>query len=175
MKFKDNADFPIAAFDFDGTIDYDNYPGFGEPRKYAIPVIDFLHDIGVRIAIFTSRDTCMENGNITHDDISPMLGWLSSHHVRYDSVNSTFEFAPFKYESRKIYAHMYIDDRAYGFDTDNEYIMLKVLRSFLDNVVGIDDLILIGQIVTSIRDGREIDYYATEECRNYVRTWKSRQ
>ena len=46
------------------------------------------------------------------------------------------QFAPFPYNSRKIYAHMYVDDRGYGW-VEGECAMIDVLHNILISLIGI--------------------------------------
>jgi hypothetical protein len=127
--FKDNATSKIIAFDFDNTLCVgDHFPNIGEPRKYARQVVNKLHELGVKIVIWTCRD--IDRVMDMADDIKPMEEWLKSNGIHYDSVNSAIEFAPFHYEARKIYAHMYVDDRAFGWNSEDENILLDVFMEF---------------------------------------------
>ena len=172
MKFKDNAKMPIIAIDFDGTICVDNtYPNIGKPRRYAKEVINFLFDIGVNVVIWTSRDLGLnQDGFTVHDDLTPMIKWLGSNEIKYSSINKSIQFAPFHYQGRKIYAHMYVDDLAYGFQ-DTEYVMVDVLRSFLCDSIGmcINDVHL---VCAKIMKGVEFTDDNIEYYRSIVSKWR---
>lgn len=121
-QFTDNARSPIIAFDFDGTITQENtYPHCGQLRKYVKEVFDMLYKHGVKIVVWTCRETNDKN----------MIQFLCNNDIVYHAINSSIEFAPFDYESRKIYAHMYVDDRAFGFDENDEEIMIKIYVDFM--------------------------------------------
>lgn len=134
--FIDNSVAPIIAIDFDGTICIgDGYPDphGGQLRPYAKEVINFLYDVGVKVVIWTNRK------NVKGTDIKDKLlmkEWLDEMGIKYHTVNDSTQFAPFKYYGRKLYAHMFVDDRGYGWDDHNKYIMVHVLCDFLINVVG---------------------------------------
>lgn len=130
-KFKDNAIKPIIAFDFDGTITKENiYPNIGELRPYARQVIWQLHRMGAVIVIWTCRD----------DDKSlfSMTEFLINNNVYYDTVNTSIQFAPFDYDARKIYAHMYVDDSAFGW-VDSDEIMLHVFYAAARKLFGFSE------------------------------------
>lgn len=134
--FIDNSIAPIIAIDFDGTICTGNShpdPHNGELRPYAKEVINFLYDVGVKVVIWTNRK------NIKGTDIKDKLlmkQWLDENGIKYHTVNDSTEFAPYHYYGRKIYAHMFVDDRAYGFNNNDDYIMIKVLNNFLVDIIG---------------------------------------
>lgn len=140
--FIDNSVAPIIAVDFDGTISIgDGYPDphNGDIRPYAKEVINFLYDVGVKVVIWTNRK------NVKGTDIKDKLlmkQWLDDMGIKYHTVNDSTEFAPFKYYGRKLYAHMFVDDRGFGFDCDDELIMVKVLCEFLRDIVGCHTIIV---------------------------------
>lgn len=137
--FIDNSIAPIIAIDFDGTICMgDGYPDphNGIIRPYAKEIMNFLYDVGAKVVIWTNRK------NVKGTDIKDKLlmkQWLDEMNVRYHTVNDSTQFAPYKYYGRKLYAHMFVDDRGYGFDCDDKMIMIKVLYEFLSEVIGVDN------------------------------------
>ena len=134
--FIDNSIAPIIAIDFDGTICIgDGYPDphNGQLRPYAKEVINFLYDVGVKVVIWTNRK------NVPGTDIKDKLlmkQWLDEQGIKYHTVNDSTEFAPFKYYGRKLYAHMFVDDRGFGFDCNDRFVMTNVLRGFLKQIMG---------------------------------------
>lgn len=136
-NFIDNSIAPIIAIDFDGTISIGNgYPDphNGDIRPHAKEVINFLYGVGVKVVIWTNRK------NVKDTDIKDKLlmkQWLDDMGVFYHTVNDSTEFAPFKYYGRKLYAHMFVDDRGFGFDCNDEMVMIKVLYEFLTDIVGV--------------------------------------
>lgn len=130
--FKDNAPAKIVAWDFDNTLTMgDHFPKIGQPRPYGRQVMNLLHDLGVINLIWTCRDRSNNLDDEQHNDIAPAVKWLNDNGYKYHDVNTCIAYAPFHYEARKIYAHMYVDDRAYGWDNNNDEIMLDVMVSFL--------------------------------------------
>lgn len=135
IKPKDNAIFPIIAIDFDDTISVlgqDTYPVGGKPRLWAKEVINFMHKLGIKIIIWTSRDRYR-----SVDHLKPMVDWLNQYEIPFDAINTSIQFAPYAYDGRKIYAHMYVDDRSYGWngsDNGNDGVFLEILERFLYRV-----------------------------------------
>lgn len=150
-EFKDNATQHIIAFDFDGTITDSNiFPAIGKPRKYVKEIMNLLYDIGAIVIVWTCRDI-----DPPHDDIAPVVNWMQEHGIKFHTINSCIRHAPFHYEARKIYAHMYVDDRAYGW-YENEEVLLDVLSAFMFKVMKIPAHIVI-DVVNIIRNGGEVD------------------
>lgn len=174
-KFLDNSMAPIIAIDFDNTISMgDHYPGCGELRPYTKEVINFLIDIGVKIVIYTSRDVAINQeihvGDImvVHDDITPMTTYLKENGIKYSAINKSVQFAPFSYNSRKIYAHLYVDDRGYGWQ-DEPNVMLKVLEHILIQILDLPGRLVIPLVE---RVGRnEVTFTDIEQYKTYVKEY----
>lgn len=137
--YADNAVAPIIAIDFDGTINIDEegkYPECGDARPWARTVINFMHKLGIKIVIWTSRDVAYnQDEKKMYDHLTPMLNFLESRGIEYDAINKSIQFAPYHYNGRKVYAHMYVDDRGFGW-VDDEEVFLDVLRIFLVRICG---------------------------------------
>jgi hypothetical protein len=99
----------IIAIDFDGTIVEQEYPKIGKLKKDAKTVINKLYKNGHKIIIWT----CRSNGNETKDDLDQMLRFLDKQGILYHAANKNVPEAPFDCYP-KIYADLYIDDRALG-------------------------------------------------------------
>ena len=143
MKFNDKAPMPIIAIDFDDTINVlgcNKYPECGEVRLWAKEVINFMSKLGIKIVIWTSRDVAYnQDEKKMYDHMSPMIDWLDANGIHYDAINKSIQFAPYAYNGRKVYAHMYVDDRAFGWhgaSNGKDEIFLMVLESFLRRVCG---------------------------------------
>lgn len=175
-KYVDSAQYPIIAFDFDDTININGgskYPECGEVRKCAKEVINFLHEIGCKIVIWTSRDVAYnQDEKVMYDHLTPMLKFLDANGIEYDAINKSVQFAPYHYNGRKVYAHLYVDDRAFGWkDTDD--IMVKVLQHVLVDIIGISINVATQSIVRPIYSGCEVEDYVIEYCKGCVEEWKS--
>jgi len=97
----------IIAVDFDGTLHTGEYPDTGAPKPYAVEAMQRLKADGHYLIIWTCREYASQFA---------MIGWLNKHKIPYDQIN---DHAPnsakdFGYESRKVYADVYIDDHNLG-------------------------------------------------------------
>lgn len=96
----------IIAVDFDGTLCEDAFPGIGQPNW---PLILFLKEKqreGSKLILWTCR--C---GNALNEAVS----WCKKHGLVFDAVNANVPENILQHggsDSRKIYADIYIDDRA---------------------------------------------------------------
>lgn len=177
MNFVDSASNPIIAIDFDDTININGqckYPQCGDVRPWAKEVINFMNKLGIKIVIWTSRDVAFnQDEKKLYDHVSPMIEWLDSNGIHYDAVNKSIQFAPYHYNGRKVYAHMYVDDRSFGWcdveDGKDDEIFLNVLRSFLIKVCGFDTR-LADSAVSKCIDGVNPTPYMIRE----VELWKRR-
>lgn len=173
IDYIDSSVAPIIAFDFDGTINVNGenkYPECGEVRRFAKEVINFLHDIGCKIVIWTSRDVAYnQDEKKMYDHLTPMLSFLDWNGIKYDAINKSVQFAPYHYNGRKVYAHLYVDDRAFGWQ-DNDYIMAEVLVHVLTKVIGIEFECAIN-VRNDLLNGRQISL--KNRLKNLVSTWRN--
>lgn len=172
--YTDSAIAPIIAFDFDGTVNINGestYPQCGEVRRYAREVMNLLHNIGCKVIIWTSRDVAynQEDAKI-YDHLTPMIEFLDTNNIKYDGINKSIQFAPYAYNGRKVYAHMYIDDRAFGW-YENRNVMLMVLKYILVGMLGIPDT-KFSDVWSLMYDYCEIPEEVLDEFREYVKHWK---
>lgn len=103
----------IIAVDFDGTIVTHEYPRIGRPAPGAIEAIKLFQSLGARIILLTMRHgTYLENA----------VNYCKQQGIEFWSVNSNPEQDGWT-KSPKVYAHLYIDDAAFGcplfFDQDS--------------------------------------------------------
>lgn len=183
-KFKDDSIAPIIAFDFDDTISIDGlYPIPGHLRRYSKDVINFLVDIGCKVVIWTSRDVAVNQDNKSVvDHLTPMINFLHGHGVKYSSINKSVQFAPYEYNGRKVYAHLYVDDRAYGFEEMyweecGTLLMLHVLDYILTHVIAIDMdrkpkyNYMVNDVLSNIRFGNQVLPSTIDYFRQIVGEW----
>jgi uncharacterized protein (DUF427 family) len=174
QKFQDSAIAPIIAWDFDGMINIngeDSYPECGEVRKYARDVMNLLHEIGVKNVIWTSRYVAYnQDEKKLYDHITPMIEFLDSNDIHYDAINKSVQFAPYAYNGRKIYAHMYVDDRAFGWE-ESDSIMLDILESILLDILGVC-YELSDTVWMAIYNHTEIKEVYINDLKQYVEHWK---
>lgn len=97
----------IIAVDFDGTLHDGQYPAIGEPLKDAIEIMLKLKREGHYLIINTCR--CDER-------LLEAINWMLEMCIPFDKVNEnhTGNIAKYASNSRKIYAHLYVDDKQIG-------------------------------------------------------------
>lgn len=97
----------IIAVDFDGTLHTGKWPGIGSPAPYAVEVMNKLKADGHYLIIWT----CREGGSQTE-----MVNWLLEKGIPFDRINDhqPGSWEPYGHKSKKVYAHLYIDDKQLG-------------------------------------------------------------
>ena len=97
----------IIAIDFDGTICRGSFPAIDGEMPYAKEVINKLHSAGHYIIIWTCR---------TGEHLLGAINWLLNEGINFDRVNDHCPENVKKYGDggKKIYAHVYIDDKNLG-------------------------------------------------------------
>ncbi len=95
------------AIDFDGTLHTGEWPSIGEPMPYAIDTMQRLKADGHYLVIWSCREC---------DAQTAMVNWLLQHGIPFDRVNDNHpdDVATYGWNSRKITADIYIDDRQLG-------------------------------------------------------------
>ncbi len=99
----------IIAIDFDGTIVEHRYPDIGPPVPGAIGWINDFIAAGARVILWTMRADGQSDGNV----LAQAVKFCSDYGIEFYGVNTN----PTQSEwtaSPKAYAHVYIDDAAYG-------------------------------------------------------------
>ena len=111
------------GLDFDGTVVKHQYPLIGEDVPQALYYLRRFVDKGANIILFTMRDG---------DTLKDAVSYLESHYIELYGINRNPTQGSWT-ESPKAYAHVYIDDAAYGCPL----IYPEVGRPFVDwNIVG---------------------------------------
>lgn len=97
----------IFAIDFDGTICRGKFPNIDGQQPYAADTINKLYDDGHYIIINTCR---------TGEQLLTAINWLLYQGIKFHRVNDNEpdNIAKYNNNSRKIYAHIYIDDKNLG-------------------------------------------------------------
>lgn len=95
----------IIAVDFDGTLCKSNWPDIGDPNHKLIEYLIGEQKSGSKIILWTCR--CGKYLNNAID-------WCKDRGLYFDAVNSNLDEHTelFENDSRKIFANVYIDDRA---------------------------------------------------------------
>ncbi|RPK20012.1 hypothetical protein [Paenibacillus xylanexedens] len=101
MKLK----YQTIAIDFDGTIAYEDYPEIGGFKPHAERVLKKIIDHGGKIIIWTCR---------TGDQAEKVKAMLVSAGIKFEAFNDNLSDGRemFPDNSRKVFADVYIDDRA---------------------------------------------------------------
>jgi len=97
----------ILAIDFDGTISRGKYPAINGLQPYAKEVINRLFIDGHYLIINTCR---------SGDQLLEAINWMLQQGISFHRVNDNHpeQTAMYNNNSRKIYAHIYIDDKNLG-------------------------------------------------------------
>lgn len=97
----------IYAFDFDGTLCTEAFPGIGKPKKTIIHLAKKVKRQGNRIILWTCR-------NGAHLDEA--IAWCKEQGLEFDAINQNLPeiLELFGSDSRKITADYYIDDKMFG-------------------------------------------------------------
>lgn len=95
----------IIAVDFDGTLCRNAWPEIGEPIQTVIDYILGKQQLGAKIILWTNR---------TGKHLEDATVWCMDHGLVFDAINENLPecIAEFGDDSRKIFAHSYIDDKA---------------------------------------------------------------
>lgn len=102
---------PTVVFDFDGTICTsvpDRQYHTIQPRREVIERLNWLHDVGFRIVIFTGRGMITYGGDVEKIEErwrAEIEGWLADNGVMYDELRFG-----------KPSADLYVDDK--GIDVE---------------------------------------------------------
>lgn len=94
----------IIAIDFDGTVVDHRYPDVGPTLPGAIEKIKDISDKGVKIILWTMR---------SGKELEDAVKWYSDNGIPLFGVNENPEQKSWT-KSPKVYAHLYIDDAAFG-------------------------------------------------------------
>lgn len=97
----------ILAIDFDGTICHGTYPAIEGMQPHAAEAIANFYTSGHYIIIWTCR---------TGEPLLAAINWLLENNIPFHRVNAgnPDNIAKYGNEGKKIYAHVYIDDKNLG-------------------------------------------------------------
>lgn len=97
----------IIAIDFDGTLHSGQWPAIGSEAPYAAEAMRKLKADGHYLIIWTCR---------SGDEQTAMVNWLLEKKIPFDRVNDNVPGQAELYgnNSRKVHAHLYVDDRQVG-------------------------------------------------------------
>lgn len=119
----------IIAVDFDGTVCIgNNYPDIGNPRMWLINTLKALRNDGHKLILWTCRSNSSipDMGFNNVYDLDEAVEWCRRFGLEFDAVNENLNES--KYPgvklSRKIYADIYIDDKACLFIDEEENLAI---------------------------------------------------
>ena len=113
MLCQDIFKFYIAV-DFDGTLCKNIFPEIGEPNARLIQLLIHVQEMGHKLILWTCREDEDKRKYLTE-----AIEWQGLQGLEFDYINENPEwckkngFDPTK--CRKIYADIYIDDKAFQF------------------------------------------------------------
>lgn len=95
----------IIAVDFDGTLCTDEWPDIGKPIHRVINYAKEQKEKGAKLILWTCR---------TGANLDAAVRWCERMGVIFDAVNENLPetISAFGQDTRKIFAHEYIDDRS---------------------------------------------------------------
>lgn len=100
----------IVAIDFDGTIVDHQYPKIGNSVPGAIQWMRRFQELGAKLILWTMRSDGREDG---FDPLNQAVEYCRSNGVEFFGLNHNPEQDEWT-TSPKAYAHIYIDDAAFG-------------------------------------------------------------
>ena len=97
-------DFKIIAVDFDGTLCENCYPDIGAPKAPILKYVLSEQKKGAKIILWTCR---------IGEHLNAAVRWCNAFGLYFDAVNENLEecIELFGGDTRKVFAHEYIDDR----------------------------------------------------------------
>lgn len=111
----------ILAVDFDGTLCQNAFPGIGEPHW---GIIAALRAVQQHTDHTTVLWTCRVN-----DKLKEAVEWCEEHGLHFDKVNENaiHNVSEYGTDPRKVFADIYIDDKAIGYSPEAVIETLKNL------------------------------------------------
>lgn len=111
--------YKIIAVDFDGTLCTNKWPKIGKPNEDLIMYLRQQRRNGSKIILWTNR---------VEERLNEAVAWCKKFGLIFDAVNDNLQdvIDTFGFNSRKVFAHEYIDDRMHnGFKLPFETISEK--------------------------------------------------
>ena len=96
---------PIIAVDFDGTLCENEWPGIGETKWETVQALIAAQAAGARLILWTNRVGAR---------LAEAVEWCRQRELEFDAVNENLPevLAAFVTDCRKVYADIYLDDKA---------------------------------------------------------------
>jgi hypothetical protein len=107
----------VVAIDFDGTIVENEYPNIGPLKENAIRCIRLLKEIGCYIIITSCRTNTKLHPNLAErlTQVRIIKDFLERNNIPFDEIDDGSQ--------GKVFADVYIDDRAVRFENNWEEIV----------------------------------------------------
>lgn len=122
-----NLGYKIIAVGFDGTLCTNKWPEIGDPNYPLIEYLKKQQNLGNKVILWTCR---------TGELLDKAVKWCSIHDLYFDAVNANIPEVYLKMngDSRKIFAHEYIDDRAVTLDSVANTVLDDKLKHLSDSI-----------------------------------------
>ena len=118
----ENCNYNIYAVDFDGTLCENAWPDIGKPNHSLISTLKKAREKGDKVILWTCR---------TADRLDDAIAWCKEQGLEFDAVNENLPeiIGQFGTESRKVFANIYIDDKAINPDKTMNLMMQMMMQS----------------------------------------------
>ena len=138
--------FKIIAVDFDGTLCENKWPDIGVANTKLIKYLINEQKKGSKIILWTCK---------VGDKLDSAIEWCKKYDLYFDAVNENLKESveEFGNESRKIFAHEYIDDRATNSGFCLPY-MKKTMEYEKDAINAAKDLRYGKDVIESIKNAK---------------------
>lgn len=109
----------IIAIDFDGTLCDHQFPEIGAENPHAFEYLRQFQEAGAKLILFTMRSGLRNNAKsdegheANRDFLTEAVDWCKERGITFWGVNQNPLQSSWT-QSPKPYAHVYIDDAAYG-------------------------------------------------------------
>lgn len=99
----------IVAVDFDGTLVESKFPAIGESIQVMFDLCKQLKKMGVKLILWTCRDN-----DSPERHLDAAVGFCAKQGLIFDAVNRNIPevISLFHNDTRKVYADLYLDDKA---------------------------------------------------------------
>lgn len=99
--------YKIIAVDFDGTLCTNKWPEIGKPNEDLIMYLQQHKRSGGKLILWTNR---------VEERLDEAVAWCKKFGLIFDAVNENLQdvIDTFGSDSRKVFAHEYIDDRMHN-------------------------------------------------------------
>lgn len=121
----------IIAVDFDGTIVDHEFPDIGKLKPGAKKTLNKWHKDGISVIIWTCRNQVDPECGV-NSTIFAVRKFLDANGIKYATINEHAPVMPFRLQSTKVFADMYIDDRNMG-GFPGWDITVKAVKAFYKN------------------------------------------